>query len=391
MVNVKNIHILIIPSWYPTYPGDIGGSFFREQAIALKTRGMNVGVIFPQARSVKKTFSGLNGLKKDIDNGLITYRDGYISLPKCKRFNQQRWLKRGEKLFELYVKENGKPDIIHAHSLFNGGLLAGALSKKYNIPFVITEHSTAFSRGLVSNMQITNARLAVKEAACCIAVSNEFRLMLNEQLNTDKWIYIPNIVSDSFLKRTLKNQPKQGQTFHFINICLLEPKKKVDILIEAFSIVSKKIDNVALLIGGDGPELSYLKQLTVKLGLQRKIKFHGRLTRTQVLEKVSEADAFVLSSEFETFGVVLVEALALGKPVIATKCGGPESIITPEVGYLVEKNSIKAMAEAMIMLYKNQSNYDKNDIRNYCRQEFSEEAIVRQLTTIYNNTLKHNE
>lgn len=391
MRNETKLHILIIPSWYPKYPGDVGGSFFREQAIALKTRGMKVGVIFPQARSVKKIFTGLNGLLKDKDNGIITYRWGHISVPKCKSFNQHRWVTRGEKLFEMYVKENGKPDIVHSHSLFNAGLLANILNEKYNIPFVITEHSTAFSRGLVSDFQIANARSAVKKAAYCIAVSNEFKLMLNEQFNTDKWSYIPNIVNDNFLKKTLIEKPGKDQIFRFINICLLDPKKKVDILINAFSIVSKKIENVELSIGGDGPELNYLKKLTVKLGLQKKIKFHGKLTRSQVLDEVLKADAFVLSSEFETFGVVLIEALALGKPVIATKCGGPESIITPEVGYLVEKNSAKAMANAMIMLYENQNNYEQNNIRNYCRQEFSEEVIVTKLTKIYNNTLKHHE
>ncbi len=52
-------------------------------------------------------------------------------------------------------------------------------------------------------------------------------------------------------------------------------------------------------------------------------------------------------SEYETFGVVLVEALALGKPVIATKCGGPESIVTPEVGYLISKNSEKEMTDVL--------------------------------------------
>lgn len=384
-MNKKIKHILIIPSWYPLYSGDVGGSFFREQTIALKAKGMNVGVIFPQARSIKNAFTGFNGIKAEVDEGIITYRDAYITLPKCKGFNQNRWLKRGVRLFDLYVKENGKPDILHAHSLFNGGLLANVLSQKYDIPFVITEHSTAFSRGLISQKQILDAKSVVENSSCCVAVSNEFKVILNEQLKTDKWVYIPNIVNDIFLNMPFENSLKKAECFRFINICLLDPKKKVDLLIKAFSLVHKLIESVELEIGGDGPELDNLIDLVNELGLQKKVKFHGRLTRDSVLEKVSKADAFVLSSEFETFGVVLVEALALGKPSIATKCGGPESIITPEVGFLVDKNSPEALAEAMIKLYKNQGNYNRDEIREYCRREFSEASVVSRLLRVYND------
>lgn len=388
-IKSKN-HILIIPSWYPLYPTDIGGSFFREQAIALKKRGMNVGVIFPKAESIKKIFTGFKGTKKEIDEGVTTYRSSYISLPRRKYFNQKRHFKKGVDLFDLYVKENGKPDILHAHSLFEGGLLAKILSEKYNIPFIITEHSTAFSRGLISQKQISDAKLAVSSAACCIAVSNEFKELLNEQLETNKWCYIPNIVSDKFLNIPFKNSNKSMDTFRFINICLLAPKKRVDLLIKAFFLVHKSIKNVELEIGGDGPERDNLIELVNNLGLEHKVKFLGSLTRDSVLQNISKANAFVLSSELETFGVVLVEALALGKPVIATKCGGPESIVTPNVGFLVDKNSAERLAESMILLYKNQDNYNQNEIREYCRSEFSELSVVNRLVRIYDVALSQN-
>ena len=390
ITNKKKAHVLIIPSWYPLYSGDIGGSFFREQAIALHSAGFSVGVIFPQLRSFKKLFESFNGVTKEIDGGVTTYRDGFINFtPRCKTLMQKKWLKKGERLFKLYIKEHGKPDIIHAHSLFNGGLLAHLLSKKYKVPFVITEHSTAFSRGLISNKQISEAQSAIKDANSCIAVSNEFKTLLNQKLNTDKWIYIPNIVSNDFLESKLISNCNKN--YRFINICLLEPKKKVDILIHAFYILSQKVDNIELEIGGNGSQFNYLMNLVSELGLDDKIKFHGKLTRTEVLSKVSNADAFVLSSEFETFGVVLVEALALGIPVIATKCGGPESIVTPEVGFLVEKNSSAALAEAMFFLHSNSKNYKASDIRSYCYKEFSQDTVIRRLTDTYNSIITNYE
>ena len=389
MQNTKKQHILVIPSWYPCYPGDIGGSFFREQAIALKMACFKVGVIFPQMRSLKNILETTNGVKKEVDDGVNTYRDSFLNFtPRCNSIMQKNWLKRGEKLFELYIKDNDKPDLIHAHSLFNGGLLAHRLNKKYNIPFVIAEHSSAFLRGLVSDNQVIHARSAVNDAAYCIAVSNELGGVLNGKFKTKKWIYIPNIVSKAFLDADFKKISNNESGFRFINICFLEKNKRVDILIRAFDILCRKFSNIELEIGGVGPELRNLKKLTRRLGLEDKIRFHGRLTRSEVLERVSDADAFVLSSDYETFGIVVIEALALGKPVIATKCGGPESIVTGDVGFLVDKNSPGDLASAMALLHKNGENYNPRRIRDYCVREFSEGSVIRRLAVVYNNILK---
>lgn len=388
----KKLHILIIPSWYPLFEGHIGGSFFREQALALRAMGCNIGVIFPQMRSVKNFFSQKNRIVKDIDQGLVTYREHFVNFtPRWKSAIEKKWIKSGERLFELYVKENGMPDIIHAHSLFNGGLLALHISEKYKIPFVLTEHSTAFARNLVTDKQISKAAIAVDKAASCIAVSERFRILLNTKFETKKWSYIPNIVNKEFLDAPLHRVRNKKDCYRLINICALEPKKRVDLLIKAFAIASKELDNIVLEIGGDGSQMKNLIDLTGRLSISDKVTFLGKLTRSDVLVKVSNADAFILSSEYETFGVVLVEALALGKPIIATKCGGPESIINDEVGYLVNKNSASELASAIKLLYSNQENFEAENIRSYCSREFSGESVINKLINIYKSLLDKNE
>lgn len=97
-------------------------------------------------------------------------------------------------------------------------------------------------------------------------------------------------------------------------------------------------------------------------GLNAQIKFLGLLGHYEVKHKIATSDALVLSSNYETFGVVIIEALALGKPVVATKCGGPESIINSEVGYLVEKNSVDSMAEGLRKLYRNRHNFSQRKL-----------------------------
>ena len=380
-------HILIIPSWYPATSNDVGGSFFREQAIALKKRGYKVGVIFPAFRSmrdVKGVFFKSYGISYEVDNGVNTYRYHSINLPRMPELANKRWLSAGWKLYKKYIRKHGVPDIIHVHSIINAGFLAFKLYEKHKVPYMLTEHSTAFARGLVEPYLVQESKKIVENSKYNIAVSNEFKLLLSNVFEVNSWNYVPNIVSEDFFS-TSSELISFRSGFTFINICLLDKKKKV-VVAKSF----KNDKNIVLKIGGDGPERGYLEKLTQDLGVKSQVHFLGMLSREQVKEQVAAADAFVLSSEYETFGVVVIEALALGKPVIATKSGGPESILNDEVGYLVDVNDVEQMSEAMIDLYKNIDRFDAEYIRSYCRNNFSEDAVISKLSSIYQSVVESN-
>ena len=102
-----------------------------------------------------------------------------------------------------------------------------------------------------------------------------------------------------------------------------------------------------LTIIGDGPEKNKLKLLSHKLQINNRVNFIGYQKKAVVADVIRDHDALVLSSDVETFGVVLVEAMTVGLPVIATKCGGPESIVLPETGILVEPNNSTELYTAM--------------------------------------------
>lgn len=384
-------HVLIIPSWYPEKVSDVGGSFFREQAIALRKRGYKVGVIAPMFRSirdVKGIATKKYGTEYQKDEGVDTYRYHTLNLPKLPRFARFRWINIGLKLYKKYIKKHGIPDVIHVHSMLNGGFLAYEIKRIFDVPYIITEHSTAFARDLISRPVLEALKPVVDHSSYNIAVSNEFAKLLSEKLDVQSWQYIPNIVNDDFLLHEFNHLE---DNFKFINICLLDKKKKVDVLIQSFARSFKGCENISLVIGGDGPEKIYLESLARDLGIQKQVCFLGMLTREQVKLEVAKSNVFVLSSEYETFGVVVVEALALGKPVVATKCGGPESIVTEEVGYLVDVNNIEQMAQAMKDLYQNINQFIPDEIRKYCIDKFSEDAVVDKLSKVYRKVLTNNE
>ena len=105
---------------------------------------------------------------------------------------------------------------------------------------------------------------------------------------------------------------------------------------------------------------------------------------------MNNCDTFVLASRYETFGVVYIEALACGKPVIATKCGGPNSIVNENNGYLVNIDDIEALSNSMKLMFQNIENYDARLIRKECEKKYNPQVIASELEEIYLNLLKGN-
>ncbi len=384
------MHILIIPSWYPAHPGDVGGSFFREQAIALQKNGCKVGVIYHQNHSIRllsKLTVRMGETRFSNDQGVATYRYDSINwFPKMRRLALRFWLRRGNKIFDAYVRLNGRPDVIHAHSVFNGGILAKEISQKNQIPFVLTEHSTAYAREQLSSEDLKLAKKICNASSANLAVSNEFCVLLSQKIQSKReWLFVPNIVNEIFFISKLEE--KIEKKFVFINIAFADKKKRQENIIYAFKNEFNEQKNIYLTIGGNGPELETLKSLSKTLNISNQVEFTGALSREQVREKMAASHAFVLSSRYETFGVVVIEALALGLPVIATMCGGPESIVRKEDGILVPVDDVKSLGKAMREIYENSTNFEKEKIRESCRERFSEKAIAKRIIKIYSEVV----
>ncbi len=379
------MHVLILPSWYPANEHDINGVFFREQAVALKKQGLTIGVISISLlflRKIKNIICFQN-TKVNVteETGIPTYRKAYRNwFYKIPVLGKIWYLLTAKRLFHRYVREQGYPDIIHVHSMLDAGLAAMYIKSKYGIPYVVTEHSTSFARNILSQRDLKLIQAIAVKSAMNIAVSAPFASLLHTKTNQD-WSVVPNTVNSQFFQPITK--PVDQSIFKFINVCFLSEKKKVDILLMAFSSKFKGNPKIQLYIGGIGDQLSKLKHLASDLGVDNQVIFLGALSRAQVMEEVRNADVFVLSSEFETFGVVLIEALALGKPVISTKSGGPEDIVEKYNGLLVPTNDIEALGKAMQYMVKNYNTYNQQEIQQRCHDKFSEASVGNTLKKIY--------
>ncbi len=134
----------------------------------------------------------------------------------------------------------------------------------------------------------------------------------------------------------------------FICVARLDPSKGVTILIEALHQLQDIHQQIQVHFIGDGPARPRCEALIDRYGLKAVVTLHGALPHAEVLNAIAQSDCLILPSLSEAFGVVLIEAMAFGKPVIATRVGGiPEIVKHDQVGLLIEPNSPAALALAI--------------------------------------------
>ncbi|MEO8395521.1 MAG: glycosyltransferase [Chloroflexota bacterium] len=382
------MHVLILPSYYPSPERPVTGIFFHEQARALKKAGHQVGVLVTPRLDVTRAYLKRVGLR----NAAQTSREHYFSEFPVYRMHWG-WFPRpfpplvallirqaGFRAFELYCAEQGRPEVIHAHNIFYGGYLAAQIGQKYGIPVVLTEHSTSYMEGLIifpGQPQIIRSTL--RKLKVRLAVSEALAAAIRPYAPEQPIGVIGNIVDTDFFT---PDAAALASDFTFSVIGTLEPRKRQALLLEAFAAQFKG-QPVFLRVGGEGATRPKLEAQAAELGVTEQVVFLGRLSREQVRDELHRCHALVSCSLVESFGVTLVEALACGKPVIATRSGGPESFVRPEDGLLIPTEDVQALARALQSMRDGYAAYNAENIRAACVERFGEAAIVRSLSEAY--------
>lgn len=385
------MHILIIPSTYPTYEFPLSSIFYKEQALAVKEYGNKVGVIFSETRRISKiSYSTIKRNHFQVSNyneeGVSTYRlHGWNVFTMRGMLGVNLWVRQSIKLFEKYINEQGKPDIIHVHSALYGGLVAVEIRKKYNIPFVITEHSSSILQGGLRYHDIPILQKVYKNADYIISVGGALKNSIQKYCDKNVEV-IPNIVDIN--RFSIGSHNKNSEEFTFISVCNLKESKNVRLTIEAFKEILRVNKNIRLIIVGDGPEKMNLIKLS--RSIKHKIDFVGAVSREKLNEYINKADAFVLPSKFETFGIAYIEALACGIPIIATKCGGPEDFFNEKIGYMIPIDNLCELITAMINIIENNNKFNRSYIREYAERRFSNKVVSEKIINVYNKVLNGN-
>jgi len=381
---MKRLKILFLPSrsWYPSEANPTAAVFVREhaKAVALYNDVIVLYAHFGTDRSIMKPFQ----VSDQIEDGIRTIRIVCQWKVPLTNFLLYYWAIFA--CFRKLLKEGWRPDIIHAH-VFPAGLPAWLLSRVFKVPFLITEHWTGFLRGKLTIINQIKARFVMKRANYILPVSAHLGQHLEAYGIKGRVKVIPNAVNtEIFYPSTSQNKGrKEGKKI--LSVTALRPQKGVPFLLEALSRVKEERRDFVLDIVGDGPNRSEYEGLAKELGLGGIVRFHGPKPREEVARLVRSCDFFVQASLWETFGVVYVEAMACGKPVIACDIGGPNEIITPDTGILVPPGNTEALSEAMEYMLDNHTNYSPEKIAQYARERFSYETIGELLSEVYQTVL----
>ena len=289
-------------------------------------------------------------------------------------------------LYRSYTERFGVPDLVHAHNVVFAGFIAQAIRNAFDVPYVITEHSSNFMTSGVAPEWKAPVRSCVQDAAAMTAVSRALAQAIKRDVSVEDIDILPNIVDATFLDSPLVVTPSREPGIVFLSIGSLNANKNHASLIEAFAQYFRG-KQVSLRIAGRGPLELRLRRLAGRLRVEGQVAFLGHLDRTTILRELQSADCLVLSSLRETFGVVLIEALACGRPVIATRCGGPMDIVNATNGVLVDPGDTVALGAAMERMAQTRGVYRPEGLREECRVRFGETAFVEKVQHLYSKAL----
>lgn len=380
--------ILILSSWYPNPSSPVSGSFVQDQALAL-SRQHDVAVLAPVLLHWRKyvaEYKDGNHWEMEDANGI-----GVLIKSICITPGWQRYYKLWSSYYYWETMQGfkeltlawGVPDILHAHIVLPGGLAALKLGRAHNIPVVLTEHSGPFSSQLGTPITRRLALKTLQGVNTVIAVSPALKKQIHDFYQDAKVEVIGNVVDENYFNPEPPAHIK-SHLFRFLTISSLVSGKGIDDLIEATRLLVLQVGKrFEVIIGGDGPTRSDLEKRVVEYGISDLVRFTGFLKRFEVREWINKSDVFVLPSHGETFSVALVEAMACGKPVIATRCGGPEFIVTPETGLMVDVSNPSSLASAMESFLKGHSVFDSDQIRESVTKRFGQMAFLNRMNTIY--------
>ena len=380
----KRLRVLFLPAWYPSEVSPLSGVFIREhaRAVCLYDDVVVLYVYHSPGYNIKGPYEVSESLEEGIRIVKVRYcspsADGDSFVSRVLRL----WCTFAH--FRRFMKDGWRPDIIHAH-VYSAGVPAVIIGKLYHTPVIITEHWTNFIMRELSWERRLAARFALNRARAVLPVSDVLQRNLEGYGIRNNFHIIPNVVNtELFCPSSLERRGDRKK--RLLLVAIFAQRKGIPYLLEALNLVRRERDDFVLDIVGDGPQRSEYEQMAAKLGLQEDVVFHGR--QPEVYSFMKNCDFFVMPSLYENFGVVYIEAMACGKPVIASDIPGPSEFINKDVGILVPPKDVTALAGAIDFMLEHYTDYSPERIRSYVEERFSYQVVGKRLDEIYRQVIE---
>ena len=277
-------------------------------------------------------------------------------------------------------------DVIHAHFIYPDGVIAARIGAELGLPVVSSEH--AMWRPWLDRHASVRRQVdaALPKIARITAVSDALRQtivgLFGERVPVD---IVPNVVDENIFVAPRPGEERDPNQLLFVG--LVRRVKGLDVLVRALGHLLPDHPQLRLAVVGATFFRAYKREeaevhaLVTSLGLRDHVTFLGELEPAKVASLMRRSALLVVPSRRETFSLVTAEALASGTPVVATRCGGPEEIITPDTGELAGVDDPQALAVAIDTALRR--SYDRAALRTYSVGRFGMTAASERLGGLY--------
>ena len=297
-------------------------------------------------------------------------------------------------------------DIIHSHQPYSLGNEALKFSKEFNIPLVFTyhiryeeySHYVPLVPESISKKYIR--KMAVNYSNKCdtvIAPSTAIKKILEDREVKTPIEVIPSGINVENFKKDVNERDEIRKKYKIndndillITASRIVEEKNIKFLFKAFSEIRKKADNVKFLVVGDGAIKSELEEMSKNLHFERDIIFTGLVSRDEIVELYQASDLFVFASLTETQGLVAVEAMAAGLPVVAIKASGIEDMVDNGKDGILTNDSINEFSNGVLKIINDEDLRKKLSAQAKINSDkFSIKPWIGKMVRLYENLLKN--
>ena len=384
-------YILWLASWYPNRLQPFDGDFIQRHArsVAEKTP-VTVLHIYQYGSEASLNENKIEIHQQDnLKEILISfrYRRTGIGLVDMLIYNF-RYYAVYKKFIKKYFKENGLPRLVHLHVPMKAGVIAQWIKRKWNIPYILSEHSSSYEKaapdffGKRSLYYRRSVKKIFNDASLVTNVSAKMGERMRLLIGLNKKIgVVPNIVDDSLFFY----KPVTLPAFRFIHVSGMGHQKNIEGIIRGFYHLSSIRNDWELwLIGPAGDNII---SLIDSLNLKTKIDCKGEVSYATVAGYMQQSSSLVMFSRHENFPCVVIEALCCGLPVVASSAGGVSEAVNDSNGLLIPSENKDALVSALQKMMDNYANYNREKIAGDARVKYHFAVAGEQFGKFYDQII----
>lgn len=366
----RPLRVLFVPQWYPLREPSrqVCGIFCREHVRAAALYDDVAVLVFTSRLQRWPTMHW----ERVEDCGVPTFYASY-GLSPIPGTTLPFFLLHLRRALRRAIQEWGWPDVVHTQDEYAFYVIKAL--QRFNIPIVISQHWSGFMEQLLDPTSVRRFRWAFGQAVR-ILPTNKFAAKDYEQYGLrPPMTWLPNVLDTGVFWPS----PQSSKQPWLLHASGLTREKRFHDIVRAFAKAQAKRPDAVLQIVGDSKNRAQIEAFVTRELPPGSFHFHGLLSKPQLADLMRRSSGFVLASDAETFGCVLMEAMACGCPVLTTRIGGIPAVVRDGEGLFVEVGNIDQIAEEMIRLLDGTHGLDMARISRETRERFSHAAVGRLL------------